>query len=143
VTPLNVAETKAAEELLPGAGCGGGYLLGDGESDANPVFDAAGGAGYQLVAPREKAKAGLGDRRQSPNRLRCIERLRGAFGRDLYAMRGAIERSFGNATSFGGGLSPLPAWVRRSWQVWRWVCAKLLINAVRIVYRQRLTLQME
>ncbi len=53
ITPLNVAETKAAEQLLPElADCGGGgYVLGDGEYDANPVFDAAGAAGYQLVAP--------------------------------------------------------------------------------------------
>ncbi len=44
ITPLNVAETKAAEQLLPElADCGGGgYVLGDGEYDANPVFDAAG-----------------------------------------------------------------------------------------------------
>ena len=113
VTPLNVAETKAAEQLLPElADCGGGgYVLGDGEYDANPVFDAAGAAGYQLVAPREDPQAGLGHRRQSPYRLRCIELLQGAFAQSLYAMRGAIERSFGQATSFGGGLGPLPAWV--------------------------------
>ena len=96
ITPLNVAETKAAEQLLPElADCGGGgYVLGDGEYDANPVFDAAGAAGYQLVAPCEDPKAGLGHRRQSPYRLRCIELLQGDFGKSLYAMRGAIERSF-------------------------------------------------
>jgi hypothetical protein len=145
VEPLNVCETKAAERLLPPLADGSdhGYLLGDGEYDANPVFDAAGIGGYQLVAPREKAEAGLGHRRQSPYRLRCIELLRGAFGQGLYALRGAIERSFAHATSFAGGLAPLPAWVRRSWRVWRWVMAKLLINGVRIMKNQGLTFQME
>jgi Transposase DDE domain len=161
VEPLNVCETKAAEALLPElVGRGGGYLLADGEYDANGVFDAAGAVGYQLVAPREDPGAGLGHRRQSPYRLRCIELLRGtvgaagslrdridrtfgAFGRELYALRGRIERSFGNATSFAGGLGPLPAWVRRMHRVWRWVWAKLLINAVRIVMKQGLTANMQ
>jgi hypothetical protein len=144
VEPLNVCETKAAERLLPElAGRGGGYLLADGEYDANAVFDAAGAVGYQLVAPREKPEAGLGHRRQSPFRLRCIELLRGQFGQEVHALRGAIERSFGNATSFAGGLGPLPPWVRRAHRVWRWVCAKLLINAMRIVKNQRLTPYME
>ncbi len=143
VTPLNVCETKAAEELLPELTGGGGYLLADGEYDANGVFDAAGAAGYQLVAPREDAEAGLGHRRQSPFRLQCLELLRGTSGRGLYALRGAIERSFGNATVFAGGLSPLPAWVRRTHRVWRWVWAKLLINGVRIMRNQRLAFNMQ
>jgi Transposase DDE domain len=161
VEPLNVCETKAAEALLPElAGRGGGYLLADGEYDANGVFGAAGAAGYQPVAPREDPAAGLGHRRQSPYRLRCIELLRGtvgaggslrdrierafgAFGRELHALRGRIERSFGNATSFAGGLGPLPAWVRRRHRVWRWVWAKLLINAVRVVIKQGLTANMQ
>ena len=35
-------------------------MLGDGEFDASSVYDAAGAAGYQLLAPREHAEAGLG-----------------------------------------------------------------------------------
>lgn len=146
VEPLNACETKAAERLLPELAGGGdrGYLLGDGEFDANPVFDAAGAAGYQLVTPREDPAAGLGHIRQSPYRLRCIELLRGEFGRELYGLRGMIERSFGNATAFAGGLGPLPAWVRRLWRVRRWVWAKLLINGVRIIEKgQGLTSYMQ
>lgn len=145
VEPMNACETKAAERLLPAlAGQGDhGYLLADGEYDANPVFNAAGLAGYQLVAPREEPAAGLGHIRQSPQRVRCIELLAGEFGRSLYALRVSIERSFGNATSFGGGLGPLPSWVRRLGRVWRWVWAKLLINGVRIAKRQRLMTYMQ
>ena len=117
---------------------GGGYLLGDGEYDANPVYDAAGAAGYQLVAPRKDPDAGLGHRRQSPYRLWCIELLGSAFGRGLFAGRRAIERAYGSLTSFGGGLSPLPAWVRHLNRVWLWVSAKLLINGVRIMLHKGL-----
>jgi hypothetical protein len=145
VEPLNACETKAAERLLPELAGGGdrGYLLADGEYDANPVFEAAGAAGYLLVAPREDPAAGLGHIRQSPYRVRCVELLRCEFGRGLYSLRRSIERSFGNATSFAGGLGPLPAWVRRLGRVWRWVCAKLLINGIRIAKHQGLTSYMQ
>jgi hypothetical protein len=143
VEPLNVCETKAAEALLARAPGPGGYLLGDGEYDATAVYDAAGAAGYQLVAPRENPKAGLGHRRQSPYRLRSIELQAGGFGAALYKARRSIEGRFGNATSFAGGLGPLPAWVRRTWRVWRWTWAKLMINGVRIIRKQGLTSHMQ
>jgi hypothetical protein len=161
IEPMNACETKAAERLRPElAGRGGGSLLADGESDANGVFEAAGAAGYQLVAPRADPGAGPGHRRQSRYRLRGIELLRGAggavgslreriersfgaFGRELYALRSRIERCFGDATWFGGGLGPLPAWVRRLHRAGRWVWAKLLINAVRVIIRQGLTANMQ
>ena len=57
----------------------------------------------------------------------------------MLADRKAIERYFGHATIFGGGLASLPAWVRRQHRVKRWLWAKLLINAVRIMLRKRLT----
>jgi len=132
VYPMNINEDKVGEEMIPELH-GGGYLLGDGEYDANPVFDAAGAAGYQLLAPREDPDTGLGHHYQSPYRLRCIELMRSAFGRGVFACRGAIERTFGALTSFGGGLSPLPSWVRHLNRVWLWVSAKLVINGVRIM----------
>jgi hypothetical protein len=144
VEPLNVPETKAAEALLPELAGGGGYLLGDGVYDANAVFEAAAAAGYQLLAPRgATAGTGLGHRRHSVARLRSMALLAGPFGRSLYRLRAGIERAFGQASSFGGGLSPLPAWVRRRHRVWRWVCAKLLINGVRIAQRQGLMANMQ
>lgn len=89
--------------------------------------------GYQLVAPVRACKEpGSGKHYQSPHRLRSIALRQGQFGKALYRARTAIERSFGNACSFGGGLGPLPAWVRGQARVRTWVWAKLLINAVRI-----------
>jgi hypothetical protein len=132
VTALNANEKAVACELAEQLEYGG-YLLGDGNYDASYAYDAAFARGYQLVAPYHKGKnPGSGRHYQSPHRLRSIAILRSDFGRVLYKARTSIERSFGNATSFGGGLGPLPAWVRGAERVRTWVWAKLLINAVRI-----------
>lgn len=132
VTPLNAGEKAVAKELVGQLGYGG-YLLADGNYDASYLYDAAMAQGYQLVAPFRKAEnPGSGKHYQSPHRLRSIALMRSDFGKALYRARTAIERSYGNATSFGGGLGPLPAWVRGLPRVRSWVWAKLLINAVRI-----------
>jgi hypothetical protein len=52
---------------------------------------------------------GSGKHYQSPQRLRSIALIQSSFGQQLYPERGRIERNFGNATSFGGGLQGLPA----------------------------------
>jgi hypothetical protein len=133
VAPLNVAEKKVAYHLI-GQLHHGGYLLADGEYDASYLYDRACAQGYQLVAPyRTAKKPGSGKHYQSPHRLHSIELLHEEFGRKLYEAREQIERSFGNATSFGGGLAPLQAWVRGLDRVRTWVWAKLLINAARIL----------
>jgi hypothetical protein len=134
ITPLNVGEKEAAERLI-GQLEFGGYLPADGNYDASYLYDAANAAGYQLASPCRKAKApGSGKHYQSPHRLRGLAILQGGFGKGLFKARTAIGRSFGQATSFGGGLGPLPAWVRGRERVRTWVWAKLLINAVRIRY---------
>ena len=127
---MNVSEKAMARHLIPSLP-GGGYLLGDTEYDANALYDLADDAGHQLVVPKRQKKKGLGHRRQSPNRLRSIELLKGTFGKSLYKLRRQIERDFGTLVSFGGGLTCLPAWVRRFHRVRNWVHAKLLINATR------------
>jgi hypothetical protein len=137
VRPLNVSEKVVARALLPRAG-GAGYLLVDGNYDANGLFDVAAAHGYQLVAPLTAPNAGKGHHYQSPHRLRCIELLRGPFGRAVFGERKRIERCFGNAGAFAGGLGPLPNWVRRLHRVVTWVWAKLLINGIRILRKQGL-----
>jgi hypothetical protein len=138
VTPLNANEKAVAEGLAEQLEHGG-YLVADGNYDASYLYDAAQRRGYQLVAPCRKAKApGSGKHYQSPYRLRALELLRGEFGRALFKARTAIERSFGHAGSFAGGLAPLPVWVRGQPRVRTWVWAKLLINGVRIVRKHNL-----
>ena len=133
LTPLNVGETTVAARLIPQL-TGGGYLLADGNYDSSVLFDSAWRQGYQMLTPLPKAKEpGKGHCYQSPHRLRSIELMRGPFGLGLYQKRIAIEQSYGNATSFAGGLAPLPSWVRGIERVRTWVWAKLLINAARIL----------
>lgn len=138
VTPMNVSEKTVADRLIPQLH-GGGYLLADGDYDASYLYDRAFERGYQLLAPHRKAKKpGSGGHYQSPHRMHCIELLQHEYGQELYATRGQIERDYGNATAFGGGLAPLPAWVRGLPRVRTWVWAKLLINAVRIMIHKDL-----
>lgn len=138
VLPLNHDERRVAKRLIPRLE-GGGYLLGDNNFDSNDLFDFTAEHNHRLIAPRRPSfqKKNLAHRYQSPHRKRCIEMLEPGpgrschFGRALAADRRQIERDFGNATSFGGGLT-LPPFVRREHRVRNWVYAKLLINAARI-----------
>lgn len=131
LAPLNVSEHKMAQELIKSLPPGG-YLLADGHLDSNTLYDLAHEYGYQLLAPRRRSrKGGLGHTYQSPHRLRSIELLKSKFGKSVYSFRGQIERDFGNLTSFGGGLTCLPPWVRRFPRVCNWLHAKLLVNAAR------------
>ena len=136
VAALNVSELAVAHRLfglLPG-----GYALADANYDATALFDRAGACNYQLLANQVDRNPGTGHHYQSPYRLRCIALLQTSFGHELFARRTDIERRFAHATSFGGGLAPLPAWVRTRHRVTQWVWAKLAINAIRIQYRQQL-----
>lgn len=133
VCPMNISEVRVAGELLPSLrGCG--YVLGDGNYDRNALYDLAARRNHQLLACRSKPYTDLGHRRHSAHRLRAIELLEGPgdYGRDLYALRRQIETHFAALTSFGGGLTCLPPWVRRLRRVRLYVHGKLLINAARI-----------
>jgi hypothetical protein len=135
VTPLNTAETEVARHLVKQLKRGG-YLFGDGNYDVNDLFELAWKHGYQLVTPPPKAPPGR--RRQSLRRLRSIDLMNDPFGQEMYRKRITIEQAFGNASSFGGGLGPLPAWVRGIERVRTWVWAKLLINAARLIRNKNL-----
>ena len=132
LAPMNVSEKDMARGLIPSLP-GGGYLLGDTQYDANYLYDLAEEAGFQLVAKKTsgRGKGGLGHRRQAAGRLRSMELLKTAFGRALFNQRCAIECRFGTLTSFGGGLAPLPAWVRRFTRVRDWLQAKIIAAGVR------------
>jgi IS5 family transposase len=131
VAPLNEHEVRVAERLFDHL-AGGGYVLADGNYDATRLYDRARERGYQLVAAQRDNNPGTGHHYQSPARRRCIDLLATPFGRAVFARRGEIERAFAHAGAFGGGLAPLPAWVRRRQRVDLWVWAKLAINAARI-----------
>jgi len=133
--PMNQSEPRTAAQLVSKVQ-GGGYLLGDALYDSNPLHEAVSGEGWQLIAPRKKPDAGLGHRRHHPARLRSIELLGHPFGRDLYAIRTRIERHLGQWGNYGGGLSPLPNWVRRPRRVALWVQGKIILNQVRLILQK-------
>jgi hypothetical protein len=142
--PMNRAEPEAAAASLAPQLGGTGYVPGDAPYDSNPLYAALGARGLQLLAPRRCPGAGLGHGPQTPQRLRSVALLEtpaagelpaagpSPFARQLYALRGDIERRFGHCGNFGGGLEPLPNWVRRPRRVVMWNAAKLLINAARL-----------
>jgi hypothetical protein len=134
ITPLNVAESRAAESLLTDTPLKQ-WLLADGNYDASVLYDLADRQGCQLLTPLPE-HAGCGHRPQSPARLRALELWRSGTAEPIYRLRWAVERCFGNQSSFGGGLNPLPAWVRTLPRVINWVCGKLIVYHVRRRLRQ-------
>jgi hypothetical protein len=142
VTAANEYEGAVAERLLARI-CGKGVLLGDGSYEASRVYDAAAPSGYLLLAPPGEQDTGRGHVYQSEHRQLALSWFRDGLGWELWRSRPGIERAFGNAGSFGGGLGPLPNWVRRLGRVTRWVQCKLLINAARIIYRRQQMAQMK
>jgi hypothetical protein len=139
IAPPNVTEAREAPALIDRVRSEG-YLLGDNQYDSSALYDAAAARGLRLIAARKDPEAGISPGHyQSPHRLSAIDLMKRPFGQEVFALRGRIEADFGNATSFAGGLAPLPAWVRRSHRVLRWTWAKLLINGIRITEKYRLT----
>ncbi len=138
--PMNVGESQAATQLvlrMPG----NGYIVADALYDAGPFYQAAGEAGWQVIAQPKFPEA---KRRQVPNmspfRMRGLELASNplacsgqatSFGQDLLELRDIIERRFGYFTNFGGGLAPLPNWVRRPHRVAMWVQVKFIIAMAR------------
>ncbi len=130
---MNVSESTIARALLPQAptkSC----VLADANYDRTPLYECAAEHDVRLLA-RPKKNAGQGHHRQSPVRLAAIAIWR--LDADHYARRrDQVERAFAWQSNFGGGLAPLPAWVRTPPRVYRWVQAKLIINHLRIRERQ-------
>jgi hypothetical protein len=142
VTAVRDYEGAVAERLLRQVR-GLGFLFGDGNYEASRLYDAAAARGYQLLARPDARDTGRGHRYQSPHRAAALALFADGLGWRLYRVRGSIERRFGNAGSFGGGLGPLPNWVRRLGRVSRWVWCKLVINAHRILRNRERMEQMQ
>ena len=138
IAPMNTQEQTMARRLLPQVHAGG-YVVADGNYDSSALFDLAWQQGYQLLTPLPRqGTPGGGHHYQSPHRRRSIELMQSRYGQALYGLRIGIEQAYGNATTFAGGLAPLPAWVRGRDRVRTWVWAKLLINAARILRNNNL-----
>jgi len=133
LTAMNEAESTTARTLLPQAPAGS-RVLADANYDRAPLYDCAIEHGVNLLA-RPKKNAGKGHRPQNPARLAAIANWQ--LDPNHYARRrDQVERAFAWQSSFGGGLAPLPAWVRTPPRVYRWVQVKLTISHVRIRERE-------
>lgn len=128
VMPLNVNEKPVASELLR-YHTADGVVLADGEYDARSLYDQVEADGGQLITPLPK-NAGKGHRPQSASRNLVAWAWQGIAGY-VYRCRGAVERTFAHLSAFGGGLAPLPAWVRTLPRVRRWIGTKLIIYHAR------------
>lgn len=133
VTPLNVSEKKVAFELIDQARPRG-WVLADGNYDIGALYDHTLDRGAMLLTPLPK-NVGGGHRPQSPARL-LAARLWKHGAERLYRLRTAIERQFSQQSTYGGGLGPLPAWVRTLPRVRRWVGVKLMLYHVRLALRE-------
>jgi transposase len=133
ITSMNVAEKTAARELID-EHRPAGLLLADQGYDSGPLYDYADERGATLLTPLGK-NAGRGHRPQSKARM-FAKSLWERGGEALYKRRNAIERFFGQLSAFGGGLAPLPPWVRRLERVERWITAKVIIYHARLCVRE-------
>ena len=133
VKPLNVCEKNVAEDLIPEAKPQG-LLLADGYYDSGPLYELALCGGALLLTPFNK-NAGRGHRPQFEARVLAIRAWKHG-GKNLYRLRTDIERRFSQHSSFGGGLAPLPPWVRGLHRVTQWVGTKLMIYHVRLTLHE-------
>jgi len=116
IATMNKDERVMARRLLKGAPQAVvGYVAADANYDSNKLHRECDNRGnLQLISPRRCGPDnGTGHRKQTAGRLRCIaltESPHPAFAQKLLEDRAEIERRFGHQTTWGGGLSSLPAW---------------------------------
>ena len=134
LTPLNRNDKPVAWELIEEARPQG-VVLADGAYDSGALYDHVSKHRAQLLTPLP-ANVGGGHRPQSAARM-AAARMWIDGAEDLYRERLGIERIFSQQSSFGGGLAPLPAWVRRWPRVWRWIAAKLILYHARLALRRK------
>jgi hypothetical protein len=134
VTALNVSEKTVAHEMLRYSRADN-LVLADGNYDSGPLYDQVARDGGQLLTPLP-ANVGRGHRKQSSPRLLAAWAWKGIAGY-VYRERLGIERTFAHTSAAGGGLSPLPSWVRTLPRVRRWIGAKLILYHARWVVRKK------
>ena len=140
VRPLNEHEVPVTEQSLVQHIPPGALVLADGNYDSNNLYKQVHKQGSRLLTPLK------GKRAQTARTIRemCSSRrqVHKLWGRKpascwrTYRRRTQIERIFSALSSFGGGLGPLPNWVRRLDRVTRWVTAKVTIYHARLLARR-------
>lgn len=137
VTALNVHETHVAQVL-----CGhlrpplsGSLMLADGNYDAADLHKDVEATGSRLLVPlRGMAEHPVTLRQMGAARREHLQTTREQPDLVKYVLnwRTQIERVFSALTCYGGGLGPLPSWVRRQGRVTRWVGCKIALYHARL-----------
>ncbi len=138
VLAMNAGEPNTARELLSriDRGC---LVLADANYDSAKLYKAVDERGGFLLTPlKGMAKSKNHLKRMPESRKRALK-LWEKFPRhceSLLIYRCTIERIFSALTCFGGGLSPLPSWVRKLSRVQKWVSAKIIFYHARLLVKQ-------
>lgn len=139
VRPMNEGEAKVARTKLPPA-AQATLVLADANYDSRQLYQTLGARGQQLLTPVGPTPVHPQPlRRMGPHRRFALwlrDRL-GESYRTVLDLRDEIERIFSALCCFGGGLAPLPPWVRRLPRVQRWVTAKIAIYHARLRVRKQ------
>jgi hypothetical protein len=145
LSSLHVAEQSVAMEFItenPTPGC---MLLADSNYDSAPLYKATSKAGISYLTylkGQKQIKNGKHHpvtlRQMGAARREAVEawQQKPALCQFVLDMREAIERVYSALTCYGGGLGPLPAWVRTLERVRRWVGSKIIFYHLRLRSRR-------
>lgn len=111
----------------------------DGNYDAHDLHKDVDQLGGRLVT-NLRGKAGhpvtLRQMRQARRELLMLDQTARPLVRMIQRHRNEVELTLSNLTSYGGGLGPLPPFVRRLPRVTRWVGAKIILYHTRLQLRR-------
>jgi hypothetical protein len=141
VQSLNRHESPVAEAMLAQVPVlsDQAVILADSNYDATRLYGAAAARnGALVVKPRGIAKHPKTLEQSGPYRREAIAQwgeARQPVVRMVYKDRIKVEGILSSLTCYGGGLGPLPAWVRTLKRVTRWVGIKIILYHVRLTLR--------
>lgn len=138
VTPLNESEAVEALQLVEATTGVGECVLADGLYDDGRLYENVEARGGLLIAGLRPSRLVRPPRagRNSPARLRAVKLWQDHIARFIYRDRWKVELAFAHQSGYGGGLAPLPAWVRSLPRVRRWVGAKLILHHAHLRIRR-------
>ena len=144
VTSLHVAEQSVAMTFIAQNTAPGCLLMADSNYDSAPLYKATEQAGITYFT-HLKGQKQVKNNQHHPVTLRQMGAARRQavatwkehpdLCRFVLQLREQIERTFSALTCYGGGLGPLPAWVRTLERVRRWVGAKIILYHLRLQQR--------
>jgi len=137
ISSLNESEPVQALALIDAAVSLSGCILADGNYDHGELFQRAESRGAVLISAIRPSRLKTPPRahRNTPARLRAVHQWTHGLARYVHRDRAEVERAFAHQSAYGGGLAPLPAWVRTPARVRRWVGAKLILHHARLILR--------